>query len=104
MADQVMAYIQSNPSGLFLAYNQSALIRRLTQVGGRFYGDRGGTLEANVRADTALEAQGGDRCYGDGGGMAGHDSPLAQMQRIGGPLTLDCFFIDASRLFTSPPL
>ena len=52
MEDQVMAYIRSDPSGLFPAYN----------------GNRGGTLDADASADTALEAQGGSHCYIDGGG------------------------------------
>ena len=83
MADQVMAYIRSDPSGLFPAYNEpqltairSALTCRLTQVGGRFYGNRvGGTLEANVGADTALEAQGGGHCYVDRGTREGMTAP-----------------------------
>jgi hypothetical protein len=77
MEDQVMAYIRSDPSGLFQEYN----------------GNMGGTVDADASADTALEAQGGSHCYVDGGGTGGHDSPLALMQRTGGP----------SMLFTSPP-
>ena len=40
-------------------------------------------------ADTALEAQVGGRFYGDGGGTGGKDSASAPMQRGGGLLTLD---------------
>ena len=61
-------------------------------------------LEADVGVDTALEAQGGVHFYGNGGGMGGHDSHSARMQRIGGPHILGCLFIDGGRLFTSPPL
>ena len=55
-------------------------------------------LEADVSADTASEAQGGGCCYGNGGCTGVHDSPSARMQRIGGPHTLDCLFIDSSWL------
>ena len=91
---------------------------------------------ADIGADTALEAQVGGRCNGNGGaqegttlarilpwrpalvrilpwrhrlvalftgtggGTGGYDSPLARMQRGGGPRTLDGLFIDGGTLFT----
>ena len=61
------------------------------QVGGRFYGNGGGTGGYKVGADTALDT-------------GGHDRPSAWIQRGGGLRTLDGLSINCGTLLASPPL